>query len=289
MMESFSTFFERRERNPLRKKELEGLPNNKQWVEDEKSKLPRKDVSKIRKMEKLGVEPERIQTWKDYKIKEREKELRELYLRNKIENATLILDIFGIKVYTDHYATYDFTEGSVNLRSVENTVKKIVLDYKDIIPNRKPTFIITDSSKNPRTKGVNVTGSGDDPAGVYWKRLIYIDQEYSDKYKIYAHEYAHFLENRVSRQMSKYLQEEYKNMLDGFFRSIKQRKRENLEGAENEKYRKAIAKKLGLPTDYSSTNHSEWFAELIAHWKNIPNNKATYRFKQVMKKIINRL
>jgi|Laugrespbdmm15sd_2_1035082.scaffolds.fasta_scaffold04308_3 hypothetical protein len=288
-MELFSTLFERRERNPLRKKELEDVSNNKQWVEDEKSKLPRKDASKIRKMEKLGVEPERIQTWKDYKIKERENELKDLYLRDKIEKPIIISNIFGIKVYTDQYATYNFTEGSVNLRSVENTVKKIIRDYKDIIPNRKPKFIITDSGKNPRTKGVNIIGSGDDPAGVYRDRLIYIDQKYSDDYEIYAHEYAHFLEKKVSRQTGKYLQEEYKNMLDGFFRSIKQKKRENLEGAENEKYRKAIAKKLGLPTDYSATNHSEWFAELIAHWKNIPNNKATYRFKQIMKKIINRL
>lgn len=288
-MESFSTFFERRERNPLRKKELVGVPNNKEWIEDEKSKLPRKDASKIRKMEKLGVEPGRIQTWKDYKVQEREKELNDTYLRDKIETPILILDIFGIKVYTDQYASYDFSKGSINLRAIENTVKKIVRDYKDIIPNRKPKFIITNSSNNPRTKGVNITGSGADPAGAYRDRLIYIDEKYSDDYEIYTHEYAHFLEKRVSRQMEQFLREEYKNMLDGFFRSIKQRKRENLEGAENEKYRKAIAKKLGLPTDYSATNHSEWFAELIAHWKNIPNNKATYRFKQIMKKIINRI
>jgi hypothetical protein len=199
------------------------------------------------------------------------------------------LDIFGIKVYTDQYTSYNFSKDSVNLEKAENTVREIVRDYKDIIPNRKPKFIITDTSKNPYTKGVNITGSGDDPAGVYRDRLIYIDQMSSDKYKIYIHEYAHFLENRVSKQVEKFLQEDYTKMLDGFFRSIKQRKRENLEGVENEKYRKAIAKKLGLPTDYAAANHSEWFAELIAHWKNMPNNKATYRFRQVMKKIINRL
>jgi hypothetical protein len=288
-MESFSTFFERRERNPLRKKELEGSSTHHDWVEYDKNNLEPEDNKKIRKMEKLGVEPERIQTWKDYKLKEKENQLKHDYYRTKIDEPTLILDIFGIKVYTDQYTSYNFSKDSVNLEKAENTVREIVRDYKDIIPNRKPKFIITDTSKNPYTKGVNITGSGDDPAGVYRDRLIYIDQMSSDKYKIYIHEYAHFLENRVSKQVEKFLQEEYKKMLDGFFRSIKQRKRENLEGVENEKYRKAIAKKLGLPTDYAAANHSEWFAELIAHWKNMPNNKATYRFRQVMKKIINRL
>lgn len=288
-MESFSTFFERRERNPLRKKELEGSSTYQDWVEYDKNNLEPDDNKKVRKMEKLGVEPERIQTWKDYKLKEKEKQLKNTWYRTKIDKPILILDISGIKVYTDQYANLDFSEGTVNRQAIKNIIKALGNNYRDIIPNRKPKFIITDTSKNPYTKGVNITGSGDDPAGAYRDRLIYIDQMSSDKYKVYIHEYAHFLENRVSKQVEKSLQEEYKKMLDGFFRSIKQRKRENLEGVENEKYRKAIANKLGLPTDYAATNHSEWFAELIAHWKKMPNNKATYRFRQIMKKIINRL
>ena len=288
-MKSFLTFFEKRERNPLRKKELEGTYNYRDWVEDEKNNLEPSDKRKVRKMEKLGVEPERIQTWKDYKLKEREKQLKNTWYRTKINKPTLILDISGIKVYTDQYATIDFSEGTVARQAVKNVIKMLVNNYRDIIPNRKPKFIITDTSENPYTKGVNVTGSGDDPAGAYRDRLIYIDQMSSDDYKIYVHEYAHFLESRVSTQVEEFLQEEYKKMLDGFFRSIKQRKRENLEGAENEKYRRMIANKLGLPTDYAASNHSEWFAELITYWKKMPNNKATYRFRQIMKKIINRL
>ena len=77
-MFSFQLYFERRERNPLRKKELEaqGVSRYRDYVEYEKERLPRKEKEKIRKMKKLGVEPERIESFRQSKVGEREAELK---------------------------------------------------------------------------------------------------------------------------------------------------------------------------------------------------------------------
>ena len=56
-MESFGLFVERRERNRLRKQELRDndIPNNKDWVDQEKENLPPEELNKIKKMEKQDV------------------------------------------------------------------------------------------------------------------------------------------------------------------------------------------------------------------------------------------
>jgi hypothetical protein len=76
-------------------------------------------------------------------------------------------------------------------------------------------------------------------------------------------------------------------MLDEFFE--RKTRRKNLEGKRNEKLRSQLAKKMGLPSDYAATNFDEWFAELITHWKKLPKDRASYRFKQILKKVITRL
>jgi len=75
--------------------------------------------------------------------------------------------------------------------------------------------------------------------------------------------------------------------LDDFFE--RKTRRKNLEGRRNEKLRKQVAQKMGLPSDYAATNFDEWFAELISNWKNLPDNKISYKFKQILKKVITRL
>ena len=82
-MINFELYYERRERNPLRKREIEaqGLGTNYDYVEREKENLSKERKSQIRKMEKLGVEPERIEIFKQAKIAEREKELKGEYFR----------------------------------------------------------------------------------------------------------------------------------------------------------------------------------------------------------------
>lgn len=253
-MDDFLT--ERKERNPLRKKELEGQPTNKEWVEQEKKNLP--------KQEHQRLEAE--------------------YLRPKVEDQKLIFNERGIKVYSDKYCTETFEKGSYNEKMLRNIIKKLFYFNKDIIPNRKPKIVITNTKENPATKNAHWGGS---PPGAYYNRIIYLDQYHVDDYDVLLHEYAHFLTGRIPRQVEPLLQKEYRKMLQEMFGPYTKRK--NLEGSKYDKVREDVAKKMGLPTEYSAANFDEWFAELITHWKNMPNNKQTYRFKQILKKVLNRI
>jgi hypothetical protein len=288
-MIKFQLYYERRERNPLRKRELEsqGVGTNYDYVQKEKEKLPKERQSQIRKMKKLGVEPERIETFKQAKIAEREKELKDQYFRTKIISPELLFEKFGIKVYKDGYTTEDFAPGSYRVRLLNITITNLIRNFKDILPNRKPSIIVTNTAKNPVTAGVSVTGTKESPPGVYHDRYIYLDENYVDDYDILVHEYAHFITGRIPKQTEPLLKVEYKKMLDEYFEKATRRKA--LEGARNEKHRVAMAAKLGLPTNYAASNFDEWFAEIITHWKNLPNTRESYRFKTAVKQVLTRI
>lgn len=288
MTKSFKIFFERRSRNPLRKKELEdsGVMSNKEWVEREKNNLPPEEQAKIDNMEKLSVPPELINRFKQGKYEEYENQLKRDYLRTKVEGK-LLFNLYGVKVYVDQYIDQDFSKHSLNWRMIKHGISYLIRQYKDILPNRKPTVVITNTKKHPLLKHANITGSKTSPPGAYRDRIIYIDQFSVDDYGILIHEYAHFLSDRLPKQIEPLLQNEYSKMLDAFFE--KKTKRKNLEGRRNANMRKMVAQKMGLPSDYAASNFNEWFAELIANWKNMPNDVASYRFKSILKKIIIRL
>ena len=287
-MIKFQLYFERRERNPLRKRELEkqGI-NNYDYVQKEKKKLPAERQAQIRKMKKLGVEPERIETFKQSKIAEREKELKGQYFKTKINTPELLFQKFGIKVYKDGYVTEDLSPGSYRYKMISYLVKQLVTEFKDILPNRKPRIVITDTSKNPISANASITGHKDVPPGVYYDKLIYLDQHSVDDYDILTHEYAHYIVDRIPKQTEPMLKAEYKKMLDEYFEKATRRKA--LEGLRNEKHRVAMANKLGLPSDYAASNFDEWFAEIITHWKQMPNTKESYRFKAAVKQVLTRL
>ena len=288
-MIKFQLYFERRERNPLRKRELEaqGVGTNYDYVQKEKKKLPKERQSQIRKMKKLGVEPERIETFKQAKIAEREKELKGQYFRTKIIKPELLFSKFGINVYKDGYAAEDIAPGSYRYKMINYLVKQLVTEFKDVLPNRKPRIVITDTEANPATSTASVTGSKQSPAGAYHDRLIYLDQNYVDDYDILVHEYAHYVADRIPKQTEPMLKAEYKKMLDEYFE--KTTKRKALEGSRNEKHRIEMAKRLGLPSDYAAANYDEWFAEIMMHWKSLPNTKESYRFKTAVKQVLTRI
>ncbi len=287
-MESFDLFFERRERNRLRKQGLKdaGVPNYKDWVDQEKEKLPPEETDKIKRMEELEVPSELVDKFRNAKKAEYENRLKNDYLRTKVEGDLLFSD-YGVKVFKDKYVDQDFSEGSLNRRTLKRLIHMLVRDYRDLFPNRKPKIVITNTKEHPKLKGVNIIGSGTAPAGVYSDRIIYLDQFSVDDIDTLTHEYAHFLSDRMSKQVEPFLRNEYKKMLDAFFE--RKTRRKNLEGKRNEKLRKQVAQKMGLPSDYAATNFDEWFAELISNWKNLPNNPVSYKFKQILKKVITRL
>jgi hypothetical protein len=288
MEETFKIFFERSERNRLRKQELKdkGVPDYKDWIDQEKENLPPKEADKIRKMEKLKVPSELIDKFRDAKTSEHEKRLKYDYLRTKIEGKLLFVE-HGIKVYIDEYVDQDFSEKSLNCRTLKRIIGMLVVEYRDLIPNRKPKIVVTNTKKNPKLKGVNIIGGNTTLEGAYRNRIIYLNQFSVDDIQLLLHEYAHFLSDKISKQAEPFLRDEYKKMLDAFFE--RKTRRKNLEGKKNEKLRELVAKKMGLPSDYAATNFDEWFAELISHWKNLPNNPLSYRFKQILKKVITRL
>lgn len=288
MKETFKVFFERRERNRLRKQELQdaGVPNYKDWVEQEKENLPPEQADKIKKMEELKVPSELINKFQNAKKAEYEKSLKSDYFRKKVE-GNLLFNLSGIKVYVDQYVDQDFSENSLNYRTLKSIIKTLVIDYKDLIPNRKPKIVVTNTKLHPSLKNVNIVGGIDSPPGAYQDRIIYLDQFHVDNINILIHEYAHFLSDRMSKQVEPFLRNEYKKMLDEFFE--RKTRRKNLEGKRNEKLREQLAKKMGLPSDYAATNFDEWFAELITHWKKLLKDRASYRFKQILKKVITRL
>jgi len=288
-MINFELYYERRERNPLRKREIEaqGLGTNYDYVQREKENLSKERKSQIRKMKKLGVEPERIEIFKQAKIAEREKELKREYLRTKITSSELLFQKFGVKVFKDKYATENLSPGSYRYKMLDFIVTKLIRYFKDILPNRKPTIVVTDTKKNPLTIGVSVTGDKEFPPGVYYDRLIYIDQNYVDDYDVLVHEYAHFVADRIPKQTEPMLKAEYKKMLDEYFERTTKRKA--LEGSRNTKHRMLMAQQLGLPSNYASANFDEWFAEIITYWKSLPNTKESYRFKTAVKQVLTRI
>jgi len=289
-MIKFITFFEKRIRNPLRKRQLEdeGRMSNPDYIKSVENELPKEELKKIKKMEKAGVEPDRIEAFKKGKLELHQQELKRNYLRAKIDKKHIpIMNKWGIQVFKDSLADGDFSENSYNYRMLNFSLRHLVKDYKDILPNRKPKIIVTDMKKNPLAKGVDVQGNSSIPAGLYRDRLIYLDHYQLDNPDLLIHEYAHFLADRIPAQYEPLIRKEYNKMLRSYFERRTSRK--NLEGAKNEQHRAAMAKKLGLPTEYSTVNFDEFFAELIMSWKSLPNNTHAYRLKTMLKKILTRL
>jgi hypothetical protein len=289
-MIKFITFFEKRMRNPLRKKQLEdeGRMSNPDYIKSVENELPKEELKKIEKMEKAGVEPDRIEAFKKGKLEIHQKQLNQDYLRTKMDKKHIpIMNKFGIQIFKDSLANGDFSENSYNYRMLNFSLQHLVKDYKDILPNRKPKIIITDLKKNPLSKKSDVQGNSSDTAGLYYDRLIYLDHYQLDNPDLLVHEYAHFVADRIPNQYEPLIRKEYNKMLQSYFERRTSRK--NLEGAKNEQHRAAMAQKLGLPSEYSTTNFDEFFAELIMSWKGLPNNTHTYRLKTMLKKVLTRL
>jgi hypothetical protein len=267
-MESFSTFFERRERNPLRKRELEqqGVIDNDKWVEQEAENLPPEEKYKLQA---------------DY-----------LKGKSSFDDKKLVGQVRRIKIYADQYVTNLATSKKQMIESVQSLLR----DYKDILPIRGFVVIISNSENNPNFIRLWNTGSKESAGAFYHQNKIYIDESQTKHPDILLHEYAHLMADRVSKQVVPILRREYEKMINDFFTILmgKRTRKKHLQGDKNAFNRKVITKKLNIPDledgqGYGATNFDEWFAVTIQKWKEIPNNKATYRFKQVMKKIINRL
>jgi hypothetical protein len=292
-MMKFITFFEKRNRNPLRKKQLEdeGRISNPEYIKSVENDLPEEDLKKIKRMKRLGVEPDKIESFKQSKLSLHQQALKRDLLRTKIgEKDKLVTTKYGIQVFKDSLAEGDFGNGSKNLHDLNKSLYNLKWAIYGLLPLRKPKIIITDLEKHPKSKGVDVQGTKAGTAGMYHDRIIYLDHKNIRDHSILVHEYAHYIADLIPKQYEEAIKDEYKKLIDSYFERVTKRK--SMQGKWNKKHREAMAAKLGLPSVYSSVNFDEFFAELITHWRDVeklPNNATSYRFKTIIKKVISRL
>lgn len=295
MMESFSTFFERNMKNPLRKQELEkdGIPNYKKWVDDESQKLEPEEKRELRNLSRRkNTNPEDVASKRKSIVDKKFKKLSDKHLTGKtFQDLKLVLKIRNVKIYADQYVT-NLKESK---EKMGKTVKLFLMYYKDVVPTRGFDIVITNSNNNPEYVKLKNAGSDSSADAYYYKNKIYIDEGNTSNSGILLHEYSHLLADRVSRQIQPILKKEYEKMINSYIFEITGRKsrRKKLEGWDNLELRRKIVEKLGIPDPsklgYAATNFDEWFASTIEYWKVLPNNKHTYNFKKIFKKIINRL
>lgn len=280
--------------NPLRKKELESsgvIPyTDPRFAENWKNVIK---YSSIQDLEALGDQ------YKDIKIKyERLKQIlpprAEEFLDNefgdflsRIKRPTTkkykkIFEYLGVQVFvdTENLPEFDYSEKSLNYKKIKNSVVFMVNYIRDILPNRKPKIVIT---KSPKLKP---NSSDEEFSGLEVSKLIFIDSNYINSPAVFIHEYAHFVADLIPSQSMELLKRAYQEVLDIYARSGKRKKIDADDVREID--RKKISKKLGFP-EYGLKDYHEFFAVLIENWKSLPNNKATYKFKSLVKNVITRL
>lgn len=299
-----SGIFSKKIKNPLRKQALidagENIDNRNQVSLDA---AQWKDY--ILRGSRLNAEDKKIRT--DYlQLKEKFPKRAETWLNQlALKYSTLtalklkipphnikIYEKQGIQVFKDEFVSRKFDSvGTYDHRIMVHAINAMLLDIHDILPNRKPRIIITSNKQNPFFKNLRVK---DSPA-IYIDRLIYIDQYAVECPNFLVHEYAHFIVDLIPKQTEPLLDKAYKDMLDLYWKRAKVKRQSvtpetnsRKELARTEAIRTKISKKLGFP-EYGLMDRDEFFAVLIENWKTFPNNAATYRYKQLVKQVLQRL
>ena len=289
MVPSYKIFLERKLRNPLRKQELENK-NEKPydspetlggWMEYVRnSPIEEIDIPQLAEIRKnydrlKKVLPPRAET---YLVSEIRKYIDFLKRPSK-KPYVKIYEYMGIQVFLDvKNVPLDFSPNTPNHRILAVSVRNFYNHVKDILPNRKPAFIITDIDKN------EVVGDFAPAAGMQFNKTIFIDWRYYDDHLVLSHEYAHYLAELIPKDSARVLQKAFSEMLGLYYSKMKRKKVDPSQITDN--VRKKIAKKLGFP-EYGLTNQDEFFAVMVENWKDLPTNSMTYKFKTLAKRLIN--
>lgn len=287
-------------KNPLRKQSLQGhvseYGNYDQRFSEYKEYILHGDIPETSSFYKIKQDylklktkfPERADKWLDTLANN----YASKFVRTKTGGLEKIYEYQGIQVFIDSYTDPKFKDNVYNMRMLKNSINRLVNDTRDLMPNRKPKIIISDRYKNPKFSGALVKN----PAAVYNDRLIYVDQHNIDDPDIFIHEFAHFVVDLIPKQTEPLLQKAYNDMLDIYWKRAKVKKRKLLpddpssktQSDDANKWRLKISAKLGFP-EYGLSNFDEFFAVLIENWKKLPNNVATYKYKTLVKGVLNRL
>lgn len=277
-MSLFKSLVER-VKNPLRKKELS------QTIQD--SDVYVKDFLKTKEDNMASLKKKNPETVEKY-LKKLGDLKKDTYFRSKIGSDKFV-KLFTIQGFDFYFRKDDPILNTPSVlkikRQLQKTIPIFLSNIKGVLPIRRPKFVIGEITEPVGPNKI-------DAAGYYFNRVIYIDDFKVGDVDLFVHEYAHYIADLIPTQTEPMLIREYENMLDKYFRSIKKSRRNSVDDTptkSNEKQRMAIAKKLGFPSQYGLSNFDEFFAEIITHWKKMPNNVNTYRFKQIVKQVITRL
>ena len=151
-MESFLQFLERRERNPLRKRELEqqGVIDNDKWVDQQAQTLSPEEKKEIRNLSRRKTAtPDSVTEVKQKLVDDKRRKLQSVYLKGKssFDDKKLVGQVRRIKIYADQYVENLAQSKKKMIESVEILLR----DYKDVLPTRGRGFviIISNSNNNP--------------------------------------------------------------------------------------------------------------------------------------------
>jgi hypothetical protein len=297
----FSTLLEKI-RNPLRKQELARTGGN---IDYRKVKTPTADDWKNKVIQGEGLNdeesiirakytalhkvfPDRAEKWLDNLAFDKGLGI----LRTKLDpSVRKLYEKYGVQVFVDKYATGKYAPTSYEYRVFIYAFNNFLSSITGLLPNKKPKIIITNKYQNPLFKAY----TKDTPIALYYDRMIYVDEYAAEDPESYIHEYAHYLADLIPKQSEPMLEKAYNDMLDFYWRRAKKKRydvsaklRSKEEEAIADKWRKRISTKLGIP-EYGLTNKDEFFAVLIQKWNTLPNNMATYRYKQTVKTLLSRL
>lgn len=286
-MDSFDIFFEKREKNPLRKQELKELktPSKQSIFKRELSKkLKQQKVQDTYKLLKL-----RDPKLADNFLKQTEEKLKSRILKPTVSKRNYIKFVIqGIEINIKKDEKFLNTPSRIKvINQLETTVPEFLKKVYGILPLRRPKIVVTD------IKDENIAYNPTDIVPAYYSRgVIYLDKDYTNRPDFLLHEYAHFIADLIPKQSYPMLLKAYTDMLDEYYRRIKKKKTYRLQDTKKENYkvqREKIAKIMKWPSAYSVSNPDEFFAEIITNWKNMPNNVATYKFKNAVKQVITRI
>jgi hypothetical protein len=288
LMDSFEMFFER-VKNPLRKAEVSKTTKNK-------SSIVKGLVTKAKNKPSFQEYSKNFPTRAAKNIENIENKYKSKLFRPSLTPDKYVkVNIKGFDVYfdkdlpmvEDEAAFYKATQ------TLTRTINKALSKYiKGIVPIRKPKIVITDLSGEDAAYA-----SGGSTPAYYENRLIFIDEYKINKPKLFIHEYAHYLADRVGTQTRPLLIKAYNDMLDDYYNKISKEKIDlqdrktdsNLEAKNKLRERRRIAKAVGFPGQYGLNNFDEFFAELITNWTTMRKNPVTYKFKQTIKNVISRV
>jgi hypothetical protein len=294
----FKLFLERKQRNPLRK---EGLVTSGEFDYTSPEFLDKyREYYRKYPVESMDDPNDQIIRRKYENLLKSSESLAEQYLESEIQKILdkikrpttkgykKIYEYQGVQVFLDEENVDDtnYAPGSYNYRMVKHSVLVMLVYVRDILPNRSPKIVITSLQKNPYTK--NSYDINNPSAGMAYSKHIFIDEYHKDDSVYWVHEYAHWVADLIPKQTQEMLIHAFKKFLDIYYQGSKIRK-SSARGKElTDSERMKIANKLGFP-EYGLTKHDEFFAVLIENWKQLPNNRLTYKFKSLVKSILTRL